>query len=194
MRAAARVRGPGWELARSGRPRVPARDTAERACAPRRGREASRPYLLPGQRRQRGAGAREARREKALRMRGQSQRVAPPPPHAADRENTASRRPGPGSTAPPARLEVPSGRARPLAFIPRNYKRSPVLCRRAANSARKSRSATWRTGSTAQHLESCGLESPFRACAVALEKKKHPEATRELLVAYSRDWGSVPKI
>lgn len=80
VRAAARVRGPGWELARSGRPRVPARDTAERACAPRRGREASRPYLLPGQRRQRGAGAREARREKALRMRGQSQRVAPPPP------------------------------------------------------------------------------------------------------------------
>lgn len=104
------------------------------------------------------------------------------------RENTASRRPGPGSTAPPARLEVPSGRARPLAFIPRNYKRSPVLRRRAANSARKSRSATWRTGSTAPHLESCGLESPFRACAVALEKKKqHPEAARELLVAYRTD-------
>lgn len=46
--AAARVRGPGWELARSGWPRVLARGTAARACAPRRGREASRPYLLPG--------------------------------------------------------------------------------------------------------------------------------------------------
>lgn len=48
MPAAARVRGPGWELARSGRPRVLARGTAARACAARRGREASRPYLLPG--------------------------------------------------------------------------------------------------------------------------------------------------
>lgn len=126
MRAAARVRGPGWELARSGRPRVPARDTAERACAPRRGREASRPYLLPGQRRQRGAGAREARREKALRMRGQSQRVSPPPPPpAADRENTASKEARSRLHSSPCQVGGAFGTSSPPGVHPEELQKEP---------------------------------------------------------------------
>ena len=92
---------------------------ARRACAAQPGREGPRPYLLPVQRRQRGAGrGREEEKE------GSAQARPGPKSRSAKAREIANLRVGPGTTAPPASSVAVAGQSLHLAFERRNCRQS----------------------------------------------------------------------